>query len=160
MGAAPSLLNEIMAGLGNPVVPEVYINISMSVKTVPFRRESGGLSLLNFESVSVEINSVHATLAAAIELSTIQIDRIPASESASLTPSTLAAISQSKMSNLASATVTQCINGFEVKLKLMRAGTAPMHSNPSQTNMSSGLFVKSIATWSMSVSPKVERGTS
>ena len=107
IGAAPSLLNEMIAGLGNPVVPEVYINISMSVNTGPFRRESGGLSLLNFESVSVETHSVQETFADAGELSATQIDRIPASESASLTSSTLEAISESKTSNLASATVMQ-----------------------------------------------------
>ena len=44
-GAAPSLLNEIIAGFGRPVVPEVNINISISVRPRPVRRESGGRSL-------------------------------------------------------------------------------------------------------------------
>ena len=69
----------------------------------------------------------------------------------SLIPSTLAAISLSKINSFASAAVMQWSNDFDVKLKLMRAGTAPIDNRPNQTKINSGLLVKSIATWSLSL---------
>lgn len=93
--------------------------------------------------------------------STRQIERIEASSREPLIACTLAAISESKIKSFASATVMQCVNGLEVKLKLIRAGTAPIHSNPIQMNNKSGLLVKSIATWSIiNITPFLERGTS
>lgn len=96
----------------------------------------------------VETHSVQELLAelSGVESSSRQIERIPACVRDSLIPSTLEAISLSKMNNLESAAAIQCINGFDVKLKLIRAGTAPIHNNPNQTKKNSGLFVKSIAT--------------
>ena len=137
-----------MAGFGSPVVPEVNINISISISLTPARIESGGLSPLCVEMKWLETHSVQQVFGnpGGVESSTRQIERSPVRES--FIPSTLAAISLSKMNNLASAAVMQWSNEFDIKLKLMSAGTAPMDNKPNQRNINSGLLVKSIATWS------------
>lgn len=107
LGAEPSLLKDMIAAFGRPVVPEVNRSISMSVRIGPWRRESGGRvvgwdDIVDCSSVSVQERSVGVE-----DGSTKQIDRIPAESRESLTAWTLDAISESKMKSFASATVIQ-----------------------------------------------------
>lgn len=106
-----------MAGLGSPVVPEVYINIAMSVKHTPLRSESGGLSGLLLAIALLGIDSHHDMSIGFEGLgSTRQSVRIPAAARSSLMIRTLEAISESKMNSFASEALMQWNKGLDVRL--------------------------------------------
>ena len=114
-----NLLYVMMAALGKPVVPEVYISIAMSGNFAPARRESGGLSGLL--SAIVLLGTISAQDKSGIvsegeSESRIQIVRIPAAERSSFIVWTFVAISESKMKSFESAAVMQWRRGFDVRL--------------------------------------------
>ena len=110
MGAKPILLNEMIAGFGRPVVPEVYMSISVSTSLGPERRMSGGRSELLSASIELAITDgaqETSSIGSMPSPSIRQIERIPLIARMSLIPATLVAISLSKTNVLASAAVMQ-----------------------------------------------------